>query len=47
VENGSFPLDTKAQFARIRKELEAEKSGPASQEALNGLKEKWSGDTLF
>jgi DNA polymerase-3 subunit epsilon len=47
VENGSFPLDTKAQFARIRKEIEAEKSGPASSEALNGLKEKFNSGTLF
>ena len=47
VENGSFTLDTKAQFARIRKEIEAEKRGPASPEALNELKEKWSSGTLF
>ncbi len=47
VEKGSFTLDTKAQFARIRKEIEAEKSGPASPEALNELKEKWSNGTLF
>ena len=41
VDGGSFALDTKAQFARIRKEIEAEKRGPASPEALESLREKW------
>ena len=47
VERGSFTLDTKARFAAIRKEIEAEKNGPASAEALNGLKEKWGNGKLF
>ena len=47
IEQGSFALDTKAQFDRIRKETEAEKRGPASAEALRNLRDKFSGGKLF
>ena len=47
IEQGSFALDTKAQFDRIRRETEAEKKGPASEEALRNLKEKFGGGKLF
>ena len=47
VDQGSFSLDTKAQFARIRRQIDQEKSGPASAEALKGLADKFNGGKLF
>lgn len=47
IDGGSFTLDTKAQFSRLRKEIEAAKKGPASPEALQGLKDKWGSGKLF
>lgn len=47
IQNGSFSLDTKAQFARIKQEIDSAKKGPASADALNSLKEKWNGSSLF
>ena len=44
IDGGTFTLDTKAQFARIRKEIDAAKRGPASPEKLDALKEKFSGN---
>ena len=47
VDGGSFTLDTKAQFARIRKEIEADKRKPASADALKGLADKFNAGKLF
>jgi len=47
IDGGSFTLDTKAQFSRLRKEIETMKKGPASPEALQGLKDKWGSGKLF
>lgn len=47
IDGGSFTLDTKAQFARIRKELDAAGRGPASKDKLDALKTKFNGGKLF
>lgn len=47
IDGGTFTLDTKAQFSRIRKELDAAGKGPASQEKINALKNKFNGGKLF
>lgn len=47
IDGGSFTLDTKAQFSRIRKEIEVMKKGPASRESLDALKDKFQGGKLF
>ena len=47
IDQGSFSLDTKAQFARIRKLIDEEKKGPASPEALKDLADKFNGGKLF
>ena len=46
VDQGTFALDTKAQFARIKKEIDEERKGPASRDQLNALKDKFNG-SLF
>ena len=43
IDGGSFTLDTKAQFSRLRKELDAAGRGPASREKLDALKDKFGG----
>ena len=47
IDKGSFPLDTKAVFKSLRKQMEEAGKAPASQEALAGLKEKWGGGKPF
>lgn len=47
IDKGSFSLDTKACFTSLRRQMEAAKRGPASKEALNELKDKWSSGKLF
>lgn len=46
IDQGSFSLDTKAQFSRIRKEIDAERKGPASPDQLSALKDKFN-NSLF
>ena len=46
VDQGTFALDTKAQFARIKKEIDEERKGPARREQLAALKDKFNG-SLF
>ena len=47
IDGGSFTLDTKAQFSRIRKELDAAGRRPASAEQLEELRDKFGGGKLF
>ena len=50
ISNGEFTLDTKRQFNKLKEQFDRErrqrKSGPASEEALRNLADKWN-DRLF
>lgn len=47
IQDGTFTLDTKAQFARLAEQFKAEKDSamkrPATQDELQGLKDKFNG----
>ena len=47
VQDGSFSLDTKAQFAKLEKQFKAERNEalkrPATADELQGLKDKFNG----
>ena len=51
VENGDFTLDTKRQFARLKAQFQKERkeslNRPATDDELNGLRDKFSSGKLF
>jgi len=47
VAGGTFPLDTKRQFARLAEEFQAENRRPATKDELEGLAAKFNSGKLF
>ena len=51
IGNGEFTLDTKRQFSRLKEQFDRERrqrrNGPASEDALRELADKWNNGRLF